>query len=63
MNIFTELVWLVMSCTIFVLVLTMFVGQLVIAGGWQWWAWIMLAMVGLAAGMVKLAWNEYKQSK
>lgn len=60
---FARMVWLGMSCTIFVLSLTMLVGQLVMAGGWQWWAWIMLAMVGLAACLVKLAWNEYKQSK
>ena len=52
-----------MSGSILVLILTMFVGQLVMAGSWQWWAWIMLVLVGLATALVKLAWNEYKQSK
>lgn len=55
---FARMVWLGMSCAIFVLALTLLVGQLIIAGGWHWWAWLLLVLVAICALLVRLAWNE-----
>lgn len=62
-NPFNELVWLIMSCILLALILTMFIGQLILAGGWQWWAWFLLLMVANGIAMVVFAYQEYKQSK
>lgn len=52
-----------MSCILLALILTMFIGQLILAGGWQWWSDFLLLMVANSIAMVVFAYQEYKQSK
>ena len=62
-NPFTGIGQFLLACIIAALVVTMFIGQLCIAGKWCDFMWLMLLLVVLSLYGCKVSWKEYKEGK
>ncbi|MBR1525037.1 MAG: hypothetical protein IJ640_00055 [Prevotella sp.] len=60
---FTGMAQVILWSVLFVNVIALTVGQIVMAGHWEWWMLIMIVLVLLMAAGLHIVWKEYKEDK